>query len=104
MTLCAGDRCAPSRCGLAKPTTPTNKKTTPKILQIVFAICDPLLCQSYEPAVTYPRVGRVSALQAPGVVRLMRRMYTRESGCFAKFFADAGDILFAKLFNLRGAI
>jgi len=38
------------------------------------------------------------------VVRLMRRMYTRESGCFAKFFADAGDILFAKLFNPGGAI
>jgi len=38
------------------------------------------------------------------VVRVVRRMYTRESGRFAKFFADAGDILFANLFNLRGAI
>src|SRR6185295_20201824 len=39
-------RWAPSKFGSAKPTTPTNKRTTPKILQTVFAIHS-LLCEKF---------------------------------------------------------
>jgi len=39
--LWAGLRCAPSKVGAAKPATPTITKTTPRILQTVFAMTIP---------------------------------------------------------------
>src|SRR6185369_17828239 len=96
-------RCAPSSVGLAKPTTPTNKKTTPKILQTVFAICDPLLCQTVvNQRQPYP-VRRGIPPSTSVVVRLVRRMYTRDRAAWQSFLQGRGDILFAKLFNQRGA-
>ena len=82
----------PKQIGGHKANTPTNKKTTPKILQIVFAICDSLLCQKLKGE------GELAPESEPGSAfatlrggLFVRRMYTRESGLVAKFFAATSD-------------
>ncbi|HEY0728072.1 MAG TPA: hypothetical protein VGD38_08400, partial [Pyrinomonadaceae bacterium] len=62
-----------------------NKKTTPKILQIVFAICDPSYCQivenrgAIEPAQVRLRIQNLRGGS------LVRRMYTRGRSIWQSF-------------------
>src|ERR1044072_3121043 len=102
MTLCVGDRCAPSRCGLAKPTTPTNKKTTPKILQIVFAICDPLLLSKVVNQRQRPARRPSIRVQPSGGSISAAHLYQRHAVA-CKVFCRAGSYTVRQTVQSRGA-